>query len=128
MEKVSDAVVIPATFKWSDLGSWDALSAVSNQDSEGNTVSNLMCVKTHNSIIRSDDRLVTTLGIKDTVISDTKDALLVSSKILEQIKELVTELDNPRETRDQAHKVVRRPWGTYESVAMGTNYQVKRIV
>ena len=87
MEKVSDAVVIPATFKWSDLDSWDALSAVSNQDSEGNTVSGDVFIKdTHNSIIRSDDRLVTTLGIKDTVIIDTKDNWCPQRNILRQSK------------------------------------------
>ena len=78
--------------------------------------------------MRSEDKLVAALGVKDLVIVNTKDAVLVASKTeVQHVKRITTELLNESRNEWRYHREVYRPWGKYDTVDVGEGYQVKRI-
>ena len=96
MEKISDVYVIPAEFGWNDVGSWDALREVFPVDEDDNVVrGEHIGIETENCVIHSaDKRLIATIGIKDLIIVDTKDAILICHKDQAQdVKRMVEKLD-----------------------------------
>lgn len=131
MEKTSRAAVVPVTCKWSDIGSWDALWLAAEKDAEGNHLEgDVLALDTHNSLIRSHDRhLVATIGLDDVVVVTTPDATLVARRDASQdVKKIVEQLKAAGRTEHDLHRVVRRPWGSYDSLESGDRFQVKRIV
>jgi len=129
MEKTSDAVVVPLEAGWSDIGSWSALWEVNNKDTDGNTVTaDSIMLETTNCLIQGSERLITTIGVDNLVIVDTKDALLVASKDkVQDVKKIVEQLKAEGRSEFKNHREVYRPWGKYDSIDIGTRYQVKRI-
>ncbi|MFT5760651.1 MAG: mannose-1-phosphate guanylyltransferase [Alteromonadaceae bacterium] len=129
MEKTSDAVVVPLDAGWSDIGSWSALWDVNNKDSNGNAViGDSIMRETTNSLIQGSERLITTVGVDNLVIVDTKDALLVANKDkVQDVKKIVEQLKAEGRDEFKNHREVYRPWGKYDSIDAGTRYQVKRI-
>lgn len=102
MEKSDNIYIIPGDFGWDDVGSWPALSRINETDREGNYLTgNVTAVKTRDCIIDSSSkRLVATLGIKDLIIVDTEDVLLVTDREhASDIKELTGELKKRGEER-----------------------------
>jgi mannose-1-phosphate guanylyltransferase/mannose-6-phosphate isomerase len=131
MEKTHDAVVVPVSCEWSDIGSWDALWLAAQKDKEGNALEgDTMAIDTTGSLIRSHERhLVATLGLKDIVVITTPDATLVARRDASQdVKRIVDRLKLEGRTEHELHRVVRRPWGSYDSLESGDRFQVKRIV
>jgi mannose-1-phosphate guanylyltransferase len=129
MEKTADAVVVPLDAGWSDIGSWSALWDVNNKDSNGNAaIGDSIMHETTNCLIQGSERLITTVGIDNLVIVDTKDALLVASKDkVQDVKKIVEQLKAEGRDEFKNHREVYRPWGKYDSIDNGTRYQVKRI-
>ena len=129
MEKVSNAVVIPIDIGWSDVGSWSALHEIGDKDQYGNIlIGDVESVSTKNSYVRSEHKLVTTLGVEDLIIVDTDDALLVANKDQVQgIKEIVETLSKADREEVVLHKRVCRPWGCYQGIDHSDRFQVKRI-
>lgn len=133
MEQTKDAVVIPMDAGWSDVGSWTSLWQLGDKDENGNVVKSqledsVMQIDSHNNLIMNDKRLVATLGIKDCVIVDTQDALLVAHKDnVQQVKDIVNTLKAQGRSEFKNHREVYRPWGKYDSIDTGQRYQVKRI-
>ena len=129
MEKTSDSVVIQLDAGWSDIGSWSSLYEVSEKDDSNNVlVGDVIAHDTVNCYIRSEERLVSTLGINNLVIVDTKNALLVAHKNSTQdVKKIVNKLKEQERTEHSFHREVYRPWGKYDSIDSGERYQVKRI-
>lgn len=129
MEKVSNAVVIPVDIGWSDVGSWNALHEIGEQDENNNIlIGDTKSVSTKNSYIRAEHKLVTTLGIDNLIIVDTDDALLVANKDhVQDIKEIVSALSNENREEVVLHKRVCRPWGCYQGIDHSDRFQVKRI-
>lgn len=129
MEKTSDAVVVPLDAGWSDVGSWSSLWEISDKDSRGNTVlGDVLLQDTGNTYIRSEKKLIATVGVNDLVIVESDDAVLVAHKdSVQDVKKVVERLkaDNRQEVR--LHRKVYRPWGSYDSVDEGSRFQVKRI-
>jgi len=81
MEKAEDIYVIPGTFGWDDVGSWLAIERINKTNEFGNVIKgNVVTVNTRNTIIEGSDKLIATVGVEDTVIVDTDDALLVCAK------------------------------------------------
>ena len=81
MEKASNIYLIPGNFGWDDVGSWLAVERVKGTDSLDNTISgNVVTVDTSRCTIEGHDRLIGTVGLKDLIIVDTEDALLVADK------------------------------------------------
>jgi len=130
MEKTKKSVVIPVNIAWNDIGSWTALWEVGEKDKRGNVLHGDTCViDSDNSYIHSETRLVSVVGVKDHVIVETADAILVAHKDAAQnVKDIVDELKaTKREEALIPHKVYR-PWGTYECIDCEDRFQAKRIM
>ena len=129
MEKVNNAVVIPVDIGWSDVGSWSALHDVGDVDTEGNLlIGDVKSGSTSNSYVRANNRLVVTLGVDNMIVVDTDDALLVASRDnVQDIKSIVEQLSSENREEVNLHKCVYRPWGHYQGIDSGPQYQVKRI-
>lgn len=131
MEKTAHAAVVPVSCEWSDIGSWDALWLAANKDANGNHFEgDVMAIDTKGSLIRSHDRhMVATIGLDDIVIVTTPDATLVARRDASQdVKKIVERLKAAGRSEHDLHRVVRRPWGSYDSLESGDRFQVKRIV
>ena len=114
---------------WSDIGSWSALWDVSRKDDSGNSLTgDVIAHDTKSTLVRADHRLVATLGVKDLVIVETKDALLVAHKDkVQDVKKVVERIRDDGRHEHMNHREVYRPWGVYDSIDNGNRYQVKRI-
>jgi len=129
MEKTRDAAVVPLDAGWSDIGSWSALWDVQEKDAAGNAFDgDVMALRTENSLIKANHRLVATIGVEDLVIVETKDAVLVAHKDhVQDVKEIVSTIRAAGRHEHLNHRVVYRPWGHYDSIDFGDRDQVKRI-
>jgi mannose-1-phosphate guanylyltransferase/mannose-6-phosphate isomerase len=129
MEKTSEAVVIPLDCGWSDVGSWASLYEVSDNDESGNVIKGDVVVKdTSGCYIRAESRLVTTVGLRDHVVIETADAVVVAPRERSQeVKAIVEQLRADNRSETSLHRRVYRPWGSYEGVDSAPRFQVKRI-
>jgi len=129
MEKTDLACVVPMDAGWSDIGSWASLWDHSNKDDAGNsTHGDVMTSETENSFVHAESRLVATVGVKDLVIVETQDAVLVADKNKSQeVKQIVERLKLEQREEEKFHRIVYRPWGSFDSVDAGEGYKVKRI-
>jgi len=130
MEKTEAAAVVTAEFGWSDVGSWAALWEISERDENGNvTLGDVILRDVQNCYARSENRLISAIGVRDLIIVETADAILVASQDrAQEVKQIVAELDRMGRTESDLHARVYRPWGSYEGVAKGDRFQVKQIV
>lgn len=124
-----DVVVVPMDAGWNDVGGFAALLEVSNQDENGNAFSgDVESVNTQNTLVIGEDKLIATVGVKDLVIINTKDAVLVAHKDEAQhVKSIVNKLKDSDRSEATIHREVYRPWGKYDSVDSSDRFQVKRI-
>jgi len=130
MERSRRIALIPASFYWTDLGSWDALAEILPKDKKGNIVSeDTLNVDSQGVCVFSrGNRLVSTIGIKDTVIADTPDALLVCHRSRTQdVKQLVQRLKTLKRKEHQVHLTERRPWGSFTVLQEGIGFKIKLI-
>lgn len=129
MEKTDRASVIPLDAGWNDVGSWSALWDVSEKDSDGNAIhGDVIVSETFNSYIYSETKLVSAVGVKDLVIVETDDAVMVAHQDQAQnVKNIVQQLHAQERTQLKHHRKVYRPWGWYDSIDVGERFQVKRI-
>jgi mannose-1-phosphate guanylyltransferase/mannose-6-phosphate isomerase len=131
MEKTSRAAVVPVSCGWSDIGSWDALWMAAEKDADGNHLEgDVIALDTKGTLVRSHERhLVATIGLEDIVVVTTPDATLVARRDASQdVKKIVDHLKTAGRSEHDLHRVVRRPWGSYDSLEQGERFQVKRIV
>jgi mannose-1-phosphate guanylyltransferase / mannose-6-phosphate isomerase len=131
MEKTSRAAVIPVSCAWSDIGSWSALWLSGQHDEQGNQrEGDTLTINTRNSLLRSHDRhMIATVGVDDLIVVSTPDATLVAHRNAAQdVKKVVDQLKASGRTEHSFHRVVHRPWGSYDSLEEGGRFQVKRIV
>ena len=129
MEKTDDAVVVPMDAGWSDIGSWSSLWDISEKEGNGNaTCGDVMIHESHNSYIRTDEKLVAAIGVDDLVIVSTKDVLVVAHKdSVQDVKAVAQQLKDESRSEWEHHREVYRPWGKYDSIDSGERYQAKRI-
>ena len=129
MENSSKVVFIPADIGWNDVGSWNALDDVYEKDSDGNiTKGNILIQDCNNSIIQGQNRLIGVLGLKDMIVVDSPDALLVCAKEHSQdVKKLVDTLKEKGHPEAKKTSTVKRPWGYYTVLDSGPSYLLKRI-
>jgi mannose-1-phosphate guanylyltransferase/mannose-6-phosphate isomerase len=129
MEKTSDAVVVPLDAGWSDVGSWSALHEASDRDARGNVArGDVICEDTEGSYLHAESRLVAAVGLKDHVVVETKDAVLVAPRSrVQDVKKLVARLKESGRYEHSLHREVFRPWGSYDSLESGARFQVKRL-
>ncbi len=129
MENTADAVVVPLDAGWSDVGTWDALWAVDSHDEHNNVVhGDVLLHDTQNSYIRGESRLVATVGVKDAIVIETADAVLVANKgHVQEVKSIVQSLLAGERCEADLHRTVYRPWGHYDAIVEEPRFQVKRI-
>ena len=130
MERTGDAMVVPMDPGWSDLGSWAALHAAAEGDQDGNVMrGDVYAHDSRNSYIRSEHRLVAAVGLDNAVVVETADAVLVADRDhVQDVKLIVERLRADGREEPLNHRRVVRPWGSYEGIATGERFQVKRIV
>lgn len=131
MERTDAAAVVPVEMGWSDVGSWDALWAISAKDQDGNVLQgDVLAIDTATSLLRVENGpAIATVGVKDLVVVSTRDAVLVMPRERAQdVKKIVDALKAQGSDRHHMHSVVHRPWGTYETTDHGERFQTKRIV
>ncbi|RJR46409.1 MAG: mannose-1-phosphate guanylyltransferase/mannose-6-phosphate isomerase [Deltaproteobacteria bacterium] len=131
MEKAANVAVLPVDMGWSDVGTWGALYELFPKDDHGNVVLGQKSLDLHsrNSLIFSQNRLVATIGLEDTIVVDTPDASLVCHRErVQEVKDLVEELTRQSMVESVQHPTVERPWGRYTVMDAGPGYQVKQIV
>ncbi len=129
MEKTADAVVVPLDAGWSDVGSWSALHDALPGDASGNvTRGDVLLEDTVGCYLYSENRLVSAVGLKDHIVVETKDAVLVAPKDrVQDVKKLVARLKAQGRYEHSLHREVFRPWGSYDSIDSGDRFQVKRL-
>ncbi len=129
LERAGGVTVVPTGIEWNDLGSWEAYHQVSPRDEDGNYYrGRVLSVNNENSMVIADERLIGAIGLKDIVVVDTDDALLVCDRSRSQdVKKIADQLKEEGAKEAREHTTVYRPWGSYTSLELGDNYQVKRI-
>jgi mannose-1-phosphate guanylyltransferase len=135
MEKAERIAMVPATFGWSDVGSWDAVAGAHEADQDGNSavgVEKMHFIGAANTHIESTshtDKAIAAIGTQDLVIVDTPDALLVADRTKSQEVKLVVEALKASANAEltELPATVHRPWGTYTTLKEEDGYQVKRI-
>tara|TARA_R110002049_G_scaffold300752_7_gene492301 strand:- start:59435 stop:60823 length:1389 start_codon:yes stop_codon:yes gene_type:complete len=133
MERAKKIAVVPFIGTWSDVGSWDAMFALSDVDDNGygklGVTENIYAIDSKNTLVHaSDRRFVLTIGTRDLVIIDTPDALMVSAlDQVEKVKKAVADLEKGGRSEVLEHRRVVRPWGAYDSIDHSERFQVKRI-
>jgi len=130
MERTAHAVVMPASYGWSDVGSWQAVWELSERDAAGNAAKGAaVFVDTRGSYVASEKQLVALLGVDNVVVVTTDDAVLVVRRDDgDGLRRVVSKLKEVAPALTEDHLKVHRPWGSYQSLDLGERYQVKRIV
>jgi len=124
--------MVPLDAGWSDLGAWDAVWQVNQdgkQDAQGNvTQGDTLLADTHNTFVHASSRLVGTVGVRNLIIVETPDAVLVADRTqCQNVKKLVQQLESQKREELSLHRKVHRPWGWYDSIDEGERFKVKRI-
>ncbi|MDH5444539.1 MAG: mannose-1-phosphate guanylyltransferase/mannose-6-phosphate isomerase [Gammaproteobacteria bacterium] len=136
MEKLTDtgdapfkAAMVPLDAGWSDVGIWSALWAVGDKNEQGNVIKGeVFLLNTKNSLLFGQERLLVGIGLENTIVVETTDAVLVADKDhVQDVKKAVEWLKKEKRSEHLTHRRVYRPWGSYESIDVGERYQVKRI-
>ena len=131
MEKAKNLVAVPYTSKWSDLGGWDALWMDGNKDQSGNvTTEAAHALDCSNSLLRSESgtQQLVGIGLDDIMAIAMPDAVLVAHRERAQdVKRAVSLLKSEGVSQAEVFPKDYRPWGWFESLAMGEGFQVKRI-
>lgn len=130
MEHSDNVAVVEAVFDWSDIGSWNALAGLTTPDTHGNRVNgDAIIIDSGGCFIQSDSRLVASIGLKDLLIVDTPDALLIADRRrVQDVKAVVKQLKSIDHDTVRHHRTVHRPWGTYTVLEEGLRHKIKCIV
>ncbi len=129
MEKTKKGTVLPLDVGWSDIGSWQAIWERSVKDHNKNHIlGNALVENSNNCYIRSENKLIVGIGLKNLIVVDTNDALLIlNNKYSQEIKNIVNKLKENKIPQGQKHSKIFRPWGHYISIAEDQKWQLKLI-
>jgi mannose-1-phosphate guanylyltransferase/mannose-6-phosphate isomerase len=129
MEKTDAAAVVPANVGWNDIGSWSALWESGAKDEHGNVLKGpVMAQDSGNSYLRSEGQLLAVVGVRDMVIVATEDAVLVAPlDRAQEVKRVVERLEREGSDQHISHVKVFRPWGSYQTIDAGHQFQVKQL-
>jgi mannose-1-phosphate guanylyltransferase/mannose-6-phosphate isomerase len=129
MEHTAQGGVATLDCGWSDVGAWSAMWDISESDSDGNICEgDVLQLDSQDNYLRSESRLVAAVGVRDLVVVETADAVMVGARDrMQSIKRLVATLEASDRREATAHHKVFRPWGAYESLVIGEQFQVKRL-
>lgn len=129
MEKSENVSVVPCSIGWSDIGSWSAISALTQADEQGNAqVGEALFVNAKNCFVQSEDRFVGVVGVEGVIVIDTPDALLVVHREHAQdVKKIYATLKAGGHEAHKLHRTVSRPWGQYTVLEDSDRFKIKRI-
>ena len=129
MERTTVAAVLPLGVGWSDVGSWSSLWEIAQHDRDGNYAhGDAILADSTGLYVHSDRSLVATIGVKDLIIVDTPDALLVADKSRAQdVSKIVARLKSEGRKEHEQHVRNYRPWGFFETLSVGPRFQVKLL-
>lgn len=129
MEKTQKAALVPLDAGWDDVGSWTFLGTLP-KDAQGNVArGDVWLSEAQGNLVHAESRLVALAGVKDHIVVETADAVLVTTQDRAQdVKKIVAALKAKKRPEADDHPRVFRPWGSYETVALAERFQVKRIV
>ena len=129
MERTDKCWVVPARFRWSDLGTWDALLDVGQADSAGNvTEGPVELDHVRNSYVRSDGPLTAVIGVEEVVVVAMNDAVLVGHRDnLPRLKDVVQRMSDGKHKAATEHAIMHRPWGSYQDIDRGERFRAKRL-
>ena len=129
MEKSDKIALLKLESDWNDLGSWQSIYDVSNKDENNNVfVGHVIDEGSKNSFVYASSKLVTTIGLENTIIVETEDAILACKKDRAQdVKKIFETLKKQNDDTHLIHKTVFRPWGFYTVIAQGKGFQSKII-
>jgi mannose-1-phosphate guanylyltransferase/mannose-6-phosphate isomerase len=121
--------MVPLNAGWIDLGAWDAVWNVMPKDELGNVhVGDVLSTHSSNTLVHASSRLVGLVGVRDLIVVETADAVLVADKNSSQdVKHIVNQLQTTKREEHTMHRKVHRPWGWYDSIDEGGRFKVKRI-
>jgi mannose-1-phosphate guanylyltransferase/mannose-6-phosphate isomerase len=130
MERTERAAVMPVSYNWSDVGSWQAVWELSDRDTLDNFGhGSVVFVDSRGSYVMSDKPLVALFGVDNLVVVTTEDAVLVAKREDgDGLRRLVQQLKKVAPAVTEEHLKVHRPWGSYQAIDSGPRFQVKRIV
>ena len=130
MERAENTAVVASDFGWSDIGSWKAISELYESDEGGNRIKGkAVMVGSTDCFVQAGERVVAAVGVKDLIIVDTDDAVLVADRNHAQdVKEVVSQLTKLKHEAVTYHKTVHRPWGSYTVLEDAEDCKVKRLV
>jgi mannose-1-phosphate guanylyltransferase/mannose-6-phosphate isomerase len=130
MEKSRAVALVPLDAGWDDVGSWSFMGRLAGADADGNIVrGDVMLEGSSGNLVHAARRLVTLVGVRDHIVIETDDAVLISTKDrVQDVKAVVQKLKAAKRSEAQTHPRVFRPWGSYETIALGARFQVKRII
>ena len=129
MEKTDRGAMLPMAAGWNDLGSWEALWQVGDKDGQNNVVKgDVVLHDVEDSYLHAEDRLVAAVGLKDHIVVETSDAVMISPRDrVQDVKGLVDRLKSQAREETRSHKRTYRPWGTVDLLVSGARFQVNRI-
>jgi len=129
MEKADRVAIVPATFDWNDIGSWNSIADLTPADADGNRIQgDAVTHNVTNTYLHSETRVIGAIGLEDIMVVDTPDALLVAHRSqVQDIKILVTQLKSRGFDAATQHTTASRPWGTYTVLEEGPRFKIKRI-
>lgn len=136
MERSKKVKVVPCDIGWSDLGSFDSLyDELKTPDTDNIQLSfkendiEVVSVDSHNNLIVTEGRQIALVDVQDLLVVDTPDALLISKKGSSQkVKDVVQKIKSVSKELTEVHRVVHRPWGSYEVLLNCDLYKIKRVV
>ena len=129
IERSARVAMVPASFEWSDIGSWRAVSELIAPDADGNRfVGRALALDTRNTFIQSAHRMTAAVGVEDLLIVDTEDALLVAhASRAQDVKRITDRLKAENNETQKLHRTVHRPWGNYTVLEESANHKIKRL-
>lgn len=124
-----ECLVVPLDAGWSDIGAWGALWEVSEHDDDGNALhGDVLTHDARDNLLHAQHRIVAAVGVRDLIVVETPDAVLVAHKQhAQEVKRITEQLDAQGRCESEFHRRVHRPWGSYEGVDVGDRFQVKRL-
>ena len=130
MEKTANIALVPLDAGWDDVGSWTYLGKLPASDADGNRLRGDVIVEdSQDNLVHASTRLVSLVGMKDTVVVETEDAVLVAPRErVQEVKKIVQKLKKAKRSEAETSPRVFRPWGSYETIALSDRFQVKRII
>ena len=129
MEKSDNVVVVPLDAQWNDIGSWSALYDIGIKDGSGNVIKgDVIAQDTTNTYINANHHMVATIGVDNLIVVDTPDATFIAKQDrVQEVKSIIETLQSNDRNECGEHRKVYRPWGWYDSIESGKNFQVKML-